>query len=114
MNSPSNPADDAVKAAPEHHKVLYENGTVRVLETPLGPGERTAIHSHSWPAALYILSWSDLLQYNPDGHIIFDTRTMPERPEPGSAIWTPPVPSHSVENIGSDNLLIIAVETKNS
>ena len=37
---------DAMVAAPEHHQVLLENEHVRVLDTRLGPGEATPIHTH--------------------------------------------------------------------
>ena len=33
-------------AAPNHHEILKENEQVRVLDTRLGPGERTAVHTH--------------------------------------------------------------------
>jgi quercetin dioxygenase-like cupin family protein len=53
---------DAMAAAPDHHAVLLENDQVRVLDTNLRPGERTPLHAHQWPAALYVLSWSDFLR----------------------------------------------------
>jgi hypothetical protein len=52
---------DALIAAPEHHKLLLENDTIRVLDTLIRPKEITALHTHKWPASLYIMSWSDLL-----------------------------------------------------
>jgi quercetin dioxygenase-like cupin family protein len=61
-DSTSNLAEsDAMVAAPNHHAVLVENQHVRVLDTRLAPGERTPVHEHSWPAALYILGWSDFI-----------------------------------------------------
>ena len=47
---------DANDSAPDYHKVLLENESVRVLETRIAPGERTPAHAHQWPAALYVLS----------------------------------------------------------
>jgi hypothetical protein len=47
---------DAMAVAADHHAVLLENEQVRVLDTRLGPGERTAVHTHEWPAALYVLA----------------------------------------------------------
>jgi hypothetical protein len=49
---------DAMTAAPEHHEILMENDQVRVLDTRLGSGERTPVHTHRWPATLYVMSWS--------------------------------------------------------
>jgi quercetin dioxygenase-like cupin family protein len=43
---------DAIASAPDHHKVLLENESVRVLETRIAPGERTPVHAHHWPRCL--------------------------------------------------------------
>jgi quercetin dioxygenase-like cupin family protein len=103
---------DAMTAAPDYHDVLLDNDEVRVLDTNLSPGERTPIHAHQWPAALYVLSWSDFLRRDEAGNIIVDSRTMNPRPAPGEALWLPPLMPHSIENIGDADLHIVAVEVK--
>jgi quercetin dioxygenase-like cupin family protein len=107
------PEHDAMTAATQHHRTLLENDSVRVLETRIRPGERTAVHSHPWPAALYVVSFSDFVRYDPDGRVLADSRLMIDKPQPGSALWSPPVPVHSIENVGDSDLLVIAVELKN-
>jgi hypothetical protein len=102
---------DAMTAAPDHHGVLFENDRVRILDTHLAPGERTPIHAHEWPAALYVLGWSDFLRRDADGTILVDSRER-SAPPPGSGLWIDPLPPHSVENIGANDLHIIAVEVK--
>lgn len=102
---------DAIKAAPEHHVVLFENERVRVLDTRLGPGEQTAVHAHEWPAALYVLSWSDFLRRDADGGILADSRGRPPQ-QRGTSLWIDPLPPHSVKNVGSADLHVIAVELK--
>lgn len=67
---------------------------------------------HEWPAALYVLSWSDFIRRDPEGNVLVDSRTMMDRPAPGSAIWAAPLVPHYVENIGQDDLHIIAIEIK--
>jgi quercetin dioxygenase-like cupin family protein len=42
---------DAVLAAPRHHRVVFENDRVRVLDTRIAPGDTVPIHTHRWPAA---------------------------------------------------------------
>ena len=37
---------DAVKAAPENHKVIFENEHVRVLEVTIAPHSKEPIHVH--------------------------------------------------------------------
>jgi quercetin dioxygenase-like cupin family protein len=53
---------DALVAAPDHHTLLYENDRVRVLDTRIRPGEQTPIHTHRWPAAIYVVSWSHFVR----------------------------------------------------
>jgi len=103
---------DAMSAAPDHHSILMENEEVRVLDTRLGPGERTPLHTHEWPGALYVLSWSDFVRRDASGEILADSRSMAAPPRPGDALWLPPLPPHQVENIGDRDLHIIAVELK--
>ena len=105
---------DAMSAAPDYHELLIENDQVRVLDTNLGPGQRTPIHAHQWPAALYVLSWSDFLRRDDAGNILVDSRTMSPRPAPGEALWLPPLMPHTIENIGDADLHIVAVEVKSA
>lgn len=115
MHDPDNPAMhplDAMTAAPDHHEILLENETVRVLDTRVGPGERTPVHTHQWPGALYILSWSDFVRYDANDNILLDSRTITVKPKLGAAIWTPPLPPHYVRNVGDADLHVIAVEVK--
>ncbi len=44
------PALDAVTAAPAHHKVVFENDQMRVLEVTLEPGDEEPLHHHRWPS----------------------------------------------------------------
>jgi hypothetical protein len=104
---------DAMSAAPDHHDVLFENDRVRVLDTRLRPGERTPVHAHEWPAALYVLGWSDFLRRDSGGSIIADSRNQPPQSS-GAGLWIEPLPPHSVENVGTADLHIVAVEVKGS
>ena len=44
------PALDAVVAAPKHHKVVFENERLRVLEVTLEPNDEEPVHHHRWPS----------------------------------------------------------------
>jgi hypothetical protein len=105
---------DAMNVAAEHHEVLLENDRVRVLDTRLGPGERTAVHTHQWPAVLYILGWSDFIRYDPEGSVLLDSRTLNTKPPVGACLWSAPLVPHCVQNIGDGELRVIAVELKSS
>lgn len=102
---------DALVAAPSQHRLVFENAHVRVLDTVIGPGERTPVHTHRWPAAHYVLSWSDFVRRDADGTTLLDTRTPGVRPA-AEALWGEPLPPHSLENVGSVPLRIISTELK--
>jgi len=102
---------DAMTVAPDHHRVLFENERVRILDTRLAPGDRTPVHAHEWPAALYVLNWSDFIRRDADGTVLVDSRDRPSH-VPGEGLWMEPLPPHSVENVGTADLHIVAVELK--
>jgi hypothetical protein len=103
---------DALTAAPEHHKLLFENSHVRVLDTLILPGEITNVHKHRFPASLYILSWSDFIRYDAEGNIMIDSRNISKPPLPHSALWSEPLIPHALKNIGIQDLHVISVEVK--
>ena len=103
---------DAMVASTGNHAIMLENDSVRVLDTWIGPGERTEVHSHEWPSALYVLSWSDFVRYDADGHVLVDSREMASPPTAGGVLWSAPLPPHYVENVGQGELRVIAVELK--
>jgi quercetin dioxygenase-like cupin family protein len=103
---------DAMAAAPGHHEVLFENDQVRVLDSRVSAGERTPVHTHRWPSVLYIIGTSDFVRYDDKGKVLFDSRSAGQMPEVGQAIWSPPLPPHSVENIGNSQIRVISVEIK--
>ncbi|MBO9620926.1 MAG: hypothetical protein J7539_18035 [Niabella sp.] len=105
---------DALLADPEHHKLLFENDFIRVLDTLILPGQVTNVHTHKWSASLYVLSWSDFIRYDAGGTIMVDSRKLPETPAAATAIWSGPLPPHALENVGEKELHIISVEIKNS
>lgn len=103
---------DALVAAPQHHKLLFENEEVRVLDTFIKPGETTAVHIHQWPASLYIISWSDFIRYDADGNVLVDSTTLAKKPAPATALWSAPLPPHSLKNAGDNDMHVISVELK--
>ncbi len=102
---------DALIAAPEHHVLLLENDAVRVFDTSIAPGHTVPLHTHCWPQTLYLISWSDCIRRDAQGSVLMDSRTLPN-PTVGSAFWSPALPPHTLENIGSSFLRLISVELK--
>ena len=103
---------DALIAAPQHHKLLFENGRTRVIDTLIPPGEETKVHTHRWPATLYIISWSDFIRYDIDGNVVIDSRTLSTVPEPSNAVWSEALIPHSLKNIGEKEIHVISCELK--
>jgi hypothetical protein len=102
---------DAMTAAPDHHELLLENDRVRVLDSVVQPGESTPIHTHRWPAVLYIIGSSDFVRKDGTGNIIFDSRTG-GKPRPGTAVWSGPLEPHFVTNVGDGEIRVVSVELK--
>jgi hypothetical protein len=102
---------DALIAAPEQHRLLFENAHVRVLDTRIGPGERTPVHTHRWPASHYVASWSDFVRRDAAGAVLVNTRSAGARPAP-TALWGDALAPHSLENVGPTVLHIISTEVK--
>ncbi len=102
---------DALRAAPEHHTLLMENEMVRVLDTRVPPGHTVPLHTHRWPCALFIKTWSDFVRRDIDGIVVADSR------EAGSApgdpvMWSGPLGPHTLQNVGDRELWVVAVEQK--
>lgn len=103
---------DAMSAARDYHRVLFENERVRVLVVRIKPGQIVPVHTHRWPAAVYVLSASDFIRRDQHGNLLFDSRTAGPPPATPVAQWTGPLPPHSVENIGSAEIHLITTELK--
>lgn len=103
---------DALGAAPQYHRLLLENKHVRILDTEIPPGHTTPLHTHRWPAAHYVLSWSDFVRRDSDGAVLLDTRQTDLSRNNPQALWGAPLAAHTLENVGSSPLHIISVEMK--
>jgi quercetin dioxygenase-like cupin family protein len=103
---------DALVAAPDHHEILLENERVRVLDSRVRPGDSTPVHTHRWPAVLYILGESDFVRFNSDGEVIFESRNSYSTSNVGKAIWSPPLTPHFVRNVGDSEIRVISIEIK--
>ncbi len=80
---------DALTAAPKHHKLLFENEYVRVLDTSIPP-----------------------IRYDSEGNVIFDSRGLSKPLTEASALWSEPLSPHALKNTGNKKLHIISVEVK--
>lgn len=102
-------ATDALTAAPDSHKVLFENADMRVLDVVVPPHTAEPMHTHAWPSVMYIYQ---------DATIRYSTPDHPGQPKSPPADWKPtphllkPEGLHSVENLGDTPFHAIRVELK--
>jgi hypothetical protein len=103
---------DALTAAPGNHAVLMENESVRVVQTRILSGQTVPVHTHRWPAVLFVLSWSDIVRRDHLGNVVLDTRQSADAPKLNTPVWLDPLPPHSVENVGGAEVYTVQVEIK--
>ncbi|MGN6168865.1 MAG: hypothetical protein ACTHQQ_11960 [Solirubrobacteraceae bacterium] len=103
---------DALKAAPGNHQLMLENDRVRVLLTTIPVGTTTPVHTHRWPSVEYIVSATNFVRRDADGHVLLDTRPANAEPHMADVLWSDPFPAHSLENVGDVELRVIMVEIK--
>lgn len=109
----SSPTDlDALRAAPDQHRLVLENDLVRVLDTRIAPGERTPVHTHRWPAAHHVMSWSDFVRRDDSGVVLLDTRASGVAAARGDVLWGEALGPHTLENVGDQPLHILSIEIK--
>jgi len=65
---------DAVIAALKHHRLVFENDQVRVLDTRIRVGDIVPVHTHRWPAVYKTVRFSHFTRRDGDGKILFRSR----------------------------------------
>jgi quercetin dioxygenase-like cupin family protein len=96
--------DDSVKVAPESYKVSLENDQVRVLEVRIKQGAKVEMHSH--PRSVAICLNDQRLKFTfPNG------KSEDADLKRGQAVWLDGI-SHTVENIGIEDVSSVVVELK--
>jgi hypothetical protein len=97
---------DPVETNPDHYKVVFENGRVRVLEYRDSPGIKTTPHAHP-DSVMYTLSSFRRRLYAQNG----ETRDVDIGA--GTTAWLD-AQTHAGHNIGDTDTHVIFVELKES
>jgi hypothetical protein len=103
---------DAVLAAPDNHRVLFENENLRVLEVTVRPGEREKVHHHRWPSVMVIDSRPSYVNFDAEGNVIPPAVALSSNPEMPIIARLPPQAPHAVENTGEYTFHAIRIEYK--
>ena len=91
------PSLDALQAAPASHRLLFDNGQLRVLEVVIEPGAREPEHTHQAHSVM-IVDEPARIRYYQASTVLFDSPA--PGPEPGTRVrWMEPEGPHSVENL---------------
>ena len=94
---------DAVQAAPNSHKVIFENEFIRVLQVTLPPaGQAEPMHFHRWPSLFLGYdtggTTAHIRYHTPDGKVHDQpSRTEPVHAGEWGAEWMKAEPMHSIE-----------------
>jgi len=97
-------AQDPVKVDAKHYKVVFENDKVRILDTKLGPKEKSVMHEHPAVVAVFVT----------DGHVMFtfpDGKTEHQMIKAGES-RAMPAGKHLPENMGDKTTEVIVIELK--
>jgi quercetin dioxygenase-like cupin family protein len=98
-------AQDAVKVASNHYKVLVDNAHVRVIENTLKPGEKDEMHTH--PSGWYYVTQPGLMKV-----VHADGKTENWDAKAGEQGWLNAEGPHTSENIGTTTMGFVLVEVK--
>lgn len=103
---------DGATAAPDHHRVVFENERVRVFETVIRAGDRTPLHTHLVPHLVIFSGGSHFVRRDETGAVTFDTREAnpPFVVPPYS--WSDGLSAHTLENTGTHDLTATSIELK--
>jgi len=100
-------AQDVVKVAPDHNKIILENADVRVIENTLAPGEKDAMHTH--PSGWYYVKTPGTMK------IVFaDGKVATWEAKEGEGGWLQTKTPHTAENVGKTTLVYVLVEVKSA
>jgi predicted metal-dependent enzyme (double-stranded beta helix superfamily) len=95
---------DAAEAAPQSHKVLFENAFVRVLQVQVAPGTKEPMHHHRRPSMFLVWDTGGRTEHIRISHADGSVHDLPSRETPVSpgswrVTWLNPEPMHSIENV---------------
>src|SRR5689334_15814444 len=97
-------AQDPVKVAPDHYKVVIDNDQIRVLRHTGSAGAKDPLHEHPSNVVVYLTD-ADYKTTSADGKTAVNHRKR------GQAAWNEAV-KHSRENLSKEPFEIIQIELK--
>lgn len=96
---------DAMAAAPHHHRVLFENEEVRVLEVTILPGEKEEFHTHECKSLFIVDSFADMRYYGANQEVLYERPAPPPHIARTTLTWKEPEGLHAIENVSQAQVL---------
>jgi len=102
-----------LSAAPEHHRVILENESVRVLDVRIAPGDTVPAHQHNLPSIFITISPADLIFRDLSGETVKNVRRAHTTSIEPEVEWRGPAPApRIVSNVDTVELHALRVELK--
>lgn len=101
---------DALVAAPDSHRVVFENDRVRVLEVVIQAHAREPQHVHR-AAGVMVVDRPARIRYYVDGTARWETPPGASRPDTAVS-WMEPEGPHAVENLDERAYHAVRIELK--
>jgi quercetin dioxygenase-like cupin family protein len=95
---------DAVRAAPDTHKLAFENAFVRVLDVRVPPGSIEKRHRHPHGMSVYFTDWTVKVTIGGRPPEVHERKS-------GTFAWNEAV-THTVENVGKTEGHVLRIELK--
>ena len=101
---------DAAIAAPDSHRIILENESIRTVEVNIPPGTKEPMHTHRNPSIMVVYQSAKIRYYDENGNAQnFERRNTDRNPFIESL---EPEGLHAVENIDSVPYRAVRIETK--
>lgn len=102
-----------LSAAPDHHKAIVDNDSVRVLDVRIAPGDTVPAHQHDMPSVFITLSPADLQFRNLAGETVRSVRRNRDEAAGPEVEWRGPAPEpRIVSNVDTVELRALRIELK--
>ena len=95
---------DAIRAAPDTHKLAFENAFVRVLDVRVPPGSIEKRHRHPHGLSVYFTDWTVKVTIDGRAPEVHERKS-------GTFAWNEAV-THTVENVSKTEGHVLRIELK--
>ena len=110
---------DAVIAAPQNHKIIYEDDKVRILQVICPPGNEEPVHTHQYKSTMWFTQSAHFIYYT----YVMNTKNQLVKKDSAEVKGFPtealnkgqmvdPEGPHSVKNISTDTPMAYRIEYK--